>query len=183
MTLVERIEQKSFLGTEFATWLWFQSETERGTINLGKAEKNPQLEFEKDLVLTSDFGEATASTLKGDMPTMAPEAVAALVAGKKVKRAKIRITHDNATFLFTLNAENFDWGSLKVEVPPSLPFEEAVPIRLKALDQFHALFQTLFSHFLDIRLDASRWKKVEKSMRDWVGRKATAEEDEPGEES
>ena len=35
MALLERIEQKSFLGTEFATWLWYTTEASNGKIDIG----------------------------------------------------------------------------------------------------------------------------------------------------
>ena len=177
MTLVEQIQQKSFLGAEFATWLWYQSESRRGNIDMGKG-KPLQVDFESDLVLTSDYGDATASTLRGDAPTLSPEAAAALVAGKKVKRAKIRVTQENMVWVLALNALNFDWGSLKIEVPPSLPFEEAVPLRLKALEEFHQTFELLFSRFLDLRLDPDIWEQEEQAIRQWVGSKAAAENTE-----
>jgi recombination associated protein RdgC len=174
MALVERIQQKSFLGAEFGTWLWFRSETNKGAVDLGSG-KTCQVEFETDLVLTSDYGEATASALSGDAPTLSPEAAAALAAGKKVKRAKIRVTLDNLTWPLTLNAQNFDWGGLRIDVPPSLPFEEALPLRLKSLEEFHRVFDLLYSQFLDLRLDPDRWKAEEKRMRQWVADKAAAE--------
>jgi recombination associated protein RdgC len=181
MALVERIQQKSFLGTEFATWLWYRSESNRGTLEVGDG-KTCQMDFEKDLVLTSDYGEATASALKGDAPTLAPEAAAALAQGKKVRRARIRVTLDNVNWSMALNAENFDWGGLKVEIPPSLPFEEALPLRLKALEEFHQLFETLFGRFLDLRLNPDLWEPEERAMRAWVLGKLEAEKDQEAEE-
>ena len=73
MALVEMIQQKSFLGTEFTTWLWYRSETEEGKVELGDS-RTCEVLFERDLVLTSDYGEAVASSLKGEAPTRSPEA-------------------------------------------------------------------------------------------------------------
>ena len=152
MALVEMVQQKSFLGTEFATGLWYRSETNQGKIDLGKA-GGCEVLFEKDLVLTSDYGDATASTFKGEAPTLSPEAATALAAGKKVKRARMILTYKDVEWPLTLNAETFDWGGLKIDVPPSLPFEESAPLRLQALDEFHRFFGLLYSAFLDLRLD------------------------------
>jgi len=103
MALVERIQQKSFLGTEFVTWLWFRSETAGGIVDLGD-DDSCEVDFEKDIVLTSEWGEATASALRGEAPAMSPEAAAALLAGKKVKRARLRITHRDTPWHLALNA-------------------------------------------------------------------------------
>jgi recombination associated protein RdgC len=171
--LIDSIEQKSFLGAEFATWLWFRSETGGGTVDLGEG-KSCFIDFEKDLVLTSDAGEALASALRGEAPSLAPEATAALLAGKKVQRAKIRITLDGAPWEMTLDAERFDWRGLKIDTPPTLPFDEAVALRLAALEEFHGLFDRLFSRFLNARLDSDAWEAEADGMRRWIlGRSQT----------
>lgn len=167
MALIDMIQQKAFLGAEFATWLWFRSEGDDGAVEIDKG-KSCGVVFEKNLVLESEAGHAVASTLKGETPAQAPEAAAALMAGKKVKRAKIALTVENTTWELTLNAETFDWTGLKIDTPPSLPFDEAVPIRLNALEEFQRIFSQLFSRFLDVRLDRDAWKKELGRIHQWV---------------
>lgn len=167
------IQQKTFLGTEFVTWLWHRSELENPAIDLGG--EMCEIMFEKDLVLASEAGQAVASTLKGESPSLAPEAVAALMAGKKVKRAKLTLTMEHTVWTVSLNAETLDWGGLKIEVPPSLPFDEAVPIRLNALEEFQRIFTMLYSHYLDLRLDEEAWEKEEEAIREWVSAKEKPE--------
>ncbi|NQU43695.1 hypothetical protein HQ520_10440 [bacterium] len=176
MAVLEMIQQKAFLGTEFVTWLWYRSEQEDNTLTVNGS--LCEMHFEKDLVLTGEAGEALASTFKGDAPSLAPEAAAALLAGKKVRRARVTLAQDNVAWELTLNGETFDWGSLKIDTPPSLPFEESVPIRLNALQDFHNLFAALFEIFLDLRLDPTKWKPELKAMRKWVGKKAQGEREE-----
>ena len=121
MSLVENIQQKSFLGAEFATWLWYRSETADGRIDLPGG-RSCEVAFERDIVLTSEGGEAVASALKGETPAFSPEAATALHSGKKIKRARLRIVVEDTTWELTLNAENFDWSGLKIDTPaePSL---------------------------------------------------------------
>ena len=128
-----------------------------------------EVAFEKDLLLSGGFRRIPSPARSKAMPpSMAPEAAAALAAGKKVKRAKIRITLDDTPWILTLNGENFDWGSLRIEMPPSLPFVEAVPLRLKALEEFQQVFSKLFDHFLSVRLMEDKWPKELKKMKAWV---------------
>ncbi|MFW6286493.1 MAG: hypothetical protein ACOC29_00995 [Candidatus Sumerlaeota bacterium] len=174
--VVDQIQQKTFLGTEFATWLWYCSEKKDPTIELPDGE-TCEIVFEKDLILASEAGQAVASALKGESPSLAPEAVAALMAGKKVKRAKINLISDNMNWTFTINGETFDWGSLKMEVPPSLPFDELVPVRLNALEEFHRLFALLFEKFLSIRLDGGDWSDLVGEMRQWIASKGEEPEE------
>ena len=176
MAVLERIQEKKFLGMEFVTWLWYRSEQGNGSLPTPDGGLC-HLEFEKDLVLSGEAGEATASTLKGETPTMAPEAGTSLAAGKKVKRAKLTVTSGDLNYELTMNAETFDFGSLKVEVPPSLPFAESIPLRLGALDQFEALFSSLFRQFADMRLDEGEWRKEAGQIRDWVEAKIRGRDD------
>jgi hypothetical protein len=175
MSLVEMIQQKSFLGSEFATYLWYRSEGRERAMDLGDGRKC-EVVFEKDLVLTSEWGETLAGTFRGDAPTLSPEAAAALAAGKKVKRARMTFAVGEATYGLVLNAESFDWSGLKLEAPPSISFDEAVPLRLAALDQFHDVFERLYGAFLDLRLDTERWAKELKAIRKWVREKNEGEE-------
>jgi hypothetical protein len=177
MALLDMMEEKSFLGPEFATWLWYRSEQKEGAISLPDG-KSCEVGFEKDLVLASPAGEALNSALRGDAPSLAPEAAAALAAGKKVKRARIRLTAKEVTYELVLNAETLDWTGLKIETPPSLPFEEAVPLRLTALDEFAELFEALFAAFLDLRLDPDRWAGEVKRVRKWIAAKVERTEED-----
>jgi hypothetical protein len=177
MALIDLIDQKAFLGTEFVTWLWFRSEQENPEHDI-EGIGDCEVFFEKDLVLASEAGQATASTLRGETPSLAPEAVAALLAGKKVKRARVILTAENTTWQLTLNAETFDWGGLKIDTPPSLPFEEAVPIRMNALEVFQRIFDGLYSAFLDTRLDEKTWATELEAIHAWVlARESPAEEE------
>ncbi len=173
MALIDAIEQKSFLGPEFLTWLWYRAETSSdASIDLGDG-RTCFVEFDRDLILTSEAGEATASTLRGDAPSLAPEAAAALCAGKKVKRARLRLGVGEATYELALDAEGFDWRGLKIDVPTSLPLHEALPLRLNALEEFHTVFTALFDNYLDLRLDTDVWKAEEKAMRAWARDKSS----------
>ncbi|MFP4379731.1 MAG: hypothetical protein ACLFUS_04430 [Candidatus Sumerlaeia bacterium] len=167
MALLEMINEKAFLGMEFATWLWYLSEGETRGIEIPK-HGFCEIALEKDLLLSSEVGESQNSTFKGDAPTLAPEAATALLAGKKVKRAKIILELDGIKYELSLNAESFDWSGLKIDTPPSLPFEEAVPIRLNALEEFHKIFAALYNMFLDLRLDPEAWEAEEGKIREWV---------------
>jgi hypothetical protein len=171
------IGEKSFLGMEFVTWLWRKSEAGDGVVELPK--RGPvEVAFEKDLLLTSEAGESQNSAFKGDTPTLAPEAATALMAGKKVKRARIRLIVEGVNYELSLNGESFDWSGLKIDTPPSLPFNEAVPLRLAALEEFQNLFSALFDHFLELRLDEDAWETELETMRKWVKGKTRGPEEE-----
>ena len=72
MPLLEMIQDKAFLGTEFATYLWYRSETaEDGTLALADG-KTCEIGFEKDLLLSGPpAGEAQNSAMRGETPSLA----------------------------------------------------------------------------------------------------------------
>lgn len=179
MALLEMIEQKAFLGQEFATWLWFHSEQEEGGITLPD-KREVEVDVLKDITLASEAGEALASALKGDAPSLAPEAATALQTGKIVKKMRIRLACGHDEWEFVLQADTLDWSGLKIDVPPSLPFYEAVPLRLRALESFHQLFDDLYQYFLDLRLAPAKWKKEKQAMSKWVAEKMRGPEEEEG---
>jgi len=176
MAMLDMIQHKAFLGLEFGTWLWFRSEQNEGSLDLGKG-RGCSIAFEKNLVLSCEAGYATDSTLRGDAPAESPEAAAALLQNKKIKRARVSMTVDDLHYEFSLNAENFDWSSLKLDVPGKMELDEALPIRLEALERFQQVFGELFTLFLNIRLDETAWKKEIVAMRSWVTDKGSKEEE------
>lgn len=157
MGVLELIQQKEFLGTEFLTWLWARSQMEQGPIELGD-EDPVEVEFEKTMTFEAHYGEATVQSLKGEAPGAAAEARAAVLEGKTVKRAKIKLVQSEMEWTFTLRGDTFDFGAISIPAPKGLPFEEGVGLRLEAVDRLFALMDRLFESFLKLRLDEEQWK-------------------------
>ena len=170
MGLLELIEQKAFLGTEFLTWLWRQSELRDGRIDLGD---EPPLEvaLEDTLTLEAPYGEATVQVLRGEAPGRSPEARAALIEGKKAQRAKLRLSQGEMQWTLTLRADTFDFSGIRIPAPKGLPFEEGVSLRLQAAEALLALMDKLFAAFLAVRLDPQAWPRELKSIRGWIAPK------------
>src|SRR5688572_20031545 len=104
MGVLELIQQKAFLGKEFLTWLWFRSERD-GQVEPAKA-KPVTVEILGPILLDAQYGDARASLLKGDSPATAPEARAALLEGKKLKKAKMKWTREDVEWIFTIDGES-----------------------------------------------------------------------------
>ena len=156
MGVLELIQQKAFLGTEFLTWLWARSQMEQGAIDLGD-EDAVEVEFEKTITFEAHYGEATVQSLKGEAPGAAAEARAAVLEGKTVKRAKIKLIQGEMEWTFSLRGDTFDFGSIAIPAPKGLPFEEGTGLRLDAVARLFSLMDRLFDTFLQIRLDDEAW--------------------------
>lgn len=167
MGLLELIEQKSFLGTEFLTWLWARSEMEQAPIELDGGDP-VEAEFGKTMTFEAHYGEATVQSLKGEAPGAAAEARAAVREGKTVKRAKIKLVQGEMEWTFTLRGDTFDFGSIAIPAPKGLPFEEGVGLRMDAVERLFALVDQLFEAFLALRLDDEKWGAELKRIREFV---------------
>ncbi|MCX7013212.1 MAG: hypothetical protein NTW86_11755 [Candidatus Sumerlaeota bacterium] len=168
MGLLERIEQKAFLGAEFLTWLWLRTECDQAPIEL-EGEDSVDVAFENTMALEAEYGEATAQTLRGAAPGASAEARAALLEGKIVKRAKLHLTQGEMEWAFTLRGETFDFSAIRVPAPKGLPFDENVSLRMEAVERLFALVDKLYAAFLAIRLDADSWGAELARLRKWAG--------------
>jgi hypothetical protein len=170
MGVLELIQQKAFVGKEFLTWLWFRAERD-GQIELPKETKPVTVEILGPILLDAQYGDARLSTLKGDSPATAPEARTALLEGKKLKKTKLKLVHDDNEFVFTLDGENFNLSGLAVPNPGKLPFEDYMTLRVQVALDFDALLGQLLETFLALRLDAGAWAPELIQIQQWVREK------------
>lgn len=166
MGVLELIQQKSFMGKEFLTWLWFRAERD-GKVEPYKA-KPVTVEVLGPILLDAAYGDARASTLKGDSPATAPEARTALLEGKKLKKAKFKWTREEAEWIFTIDGETFNISGLNVPNPGKLPFEDMMTLRLEMVREFDGVLQELLEMFLTLRLDTREWQEEIGSIHEWV---------------
>ncbi|HOE97379.1 MAG TPA: hypothetical protein PK847_12430 [Candidatus Sumerlaeota bacterium] len=168
MGVLELIQQKAFLGKEFLTWLWFKSETGGGVNLKGGA---IQAEILGPIVLDAQYGDARATGLKGESPATSPEARTALVEGKKLKKAKIRLKREDVEWVATLDGENFNLAGLAIPNPGRMPFEDMMALRTEMMLEFEHVIEGLMQAFLELRLDAKEWAKELARIQTWVREK------------
>jgi len=166
MARAELIGQKAFLGREFLTWLWYRSE-EDPRIELTSG-KSCEVEFGEQLMLEAGYGDARSSLLRGESPAASPEAAAALIQGKKVRRARVKLNHDGTEFAATLDGDSLAISSLKMPAAGKLPFDEVIQLRLEYASEFDAVVESLFLYFLEIRLNEEQWKAELKTIHKWA---------------
>ena len=167
MGALEKIAATEFIGEEFATWLYWRSETNSGKMKLDGVEEF-ELWFEAPVELVCDFGEATTVALKGGTPLESPEARQALRENKLISKAALRLLWRNQTFTFGFRAQSFAVAGLKVPVPPNAAPADYLHLRLEILQEFEAFFQKVFEAFLKLRLTDKAWTQERKRMADWV---------------
>jgi hypothetical protein len=170
MGMLELIQQKSFLGKEFLTWLWFRGERDNEA-PAGKGQAPVTVEMLGPITLDAQFGDARASALKGESPATSPEAQTALMQGKKLKKAKLKLTREDGEWTATLDGDTFAISGLAIPNQGKLPFEELVSLRTSMVLEFESILGLLFEQFMELRLDEKLWARELKEIQSWVENK------------
>jgi len=157
------------VGQDFLTWLWYASEA--GALeDIVPAESG----FIIEGPLTFEFEGAGAfeTTLRKGSPMVASEAKAALMAGKKLRRACLTMAQGETMWTSTVDADSFVFRGLKLPkgeaVDPIGKFEE----RMLSLRHLREAFLSLFDHFLTLRTHEARWEKTLADVYRWVEQRA-----------
>lgn len=169
MGVLELIQQKSFLGREFLTWLWFRSERDKEIEVHGG--KPVTVEILGPILLDAQYGDARASTLKGDSPATSPEAQTALIEGKKLRRTRLKLERDGVEWVLTIDGETFNFTGLAIPNPGRMPFEDSLTMRAEMMFEFERTLSALYEEFLHLRLDPKKWSKEIHAIHEWVREK------------
>lgn len=155
------------LGMDFLTWLWFAWEKEGGVYHLPDG-REFGIMLEGPLTFFREGQGAHEAVLRKGSPLNSREAGTALFCGKKLKRTKVVIAHNDEVFSATMDAD-FAFRSLKVpkgeQAEPAGKFEE----RMLFVETFCTAWFTLYDRFLDLRTDPQQWPKTLDAMRRWIG--------------
>ncbi|MBW2623877.1 MAG: hypothetical protein JRD68_13300 [Deltaproteobacteria bacterium] len=169
MDLVDIIKEKRFLGQEFLTWLWVHCERNSGLINV-KEIGGAEIWFEEQMVL--DAGEESI-TCKGGALSFA-EARTAVRRGKKISKARLRVTLNGQEYRLTINAETLEITGLRLPRTLDMAEEEDDGLagrfldRVALINEITELVNGLFAHYLEIRL-TERWPERElPEIRRWL---------------
>ena len=166
--------EQSPLGRDFLTWLWFLREETGG--NLPKS-AHGEFAFELDgpLVFAGDGPDAQELVIRKGAPTSSAEAQAALLAGKKLKRAKLTIARARTeVWSVTVDADKFIFRGLRLPDGEALEEHAAFAERIISLHLFQALFYALFERYLGEVRERRKAEALEHKLQDWVrGRNVT----------
>jgi recombination associated protein RdgC len=189
---------RSFLGRDFLTWLWFRCEVEGGEFDISGT--STAVMVEDALALVSAAEDGSVMTLRKGTPTTTPQAASALAAGMALKKARLFVARGPREWQFTLDGETLDMGGLKTPEIDDKPVESSgggeesdpadpesdKPARKKkagaedlddlaekllSAEEAREVVEGLYKGFLDVRLGKD-WERIElPRMCDWVGTK------------
>ena len=162
----------SVLGEEFLTWLWFQSDVAPGAF-VDKEGQPFSVFMEQRIVVQGGEGDTRETASVAGTLSPLTEARFGLGKGKKVTRATIRMEKDELAFHFTLKAEDFTLGSMKlpkVEKPAEDEDPDAMLLeRFYLMEVCLGLLESLYVTFLRLRLSAD-WSETVQEITAWIGR-------------
>jgi hypothetical protein len=166
-------------GQDFLTWVWFLAEARGGMVKLADL-GDWAVMVEGPLLFVHEGGGAHEAVLRKGEPLVSAEAKAALLAGKKLRAAKLTLAHGNASWSCTFDASAFTFRSLRLPEPGEgvadgkerLDAVSRFQSRMLHLDLFQNAFLALYDRFVDERRDDAAWKQSQQDIHAWVkGRK------------
>jgi len=157
-------------GMDFLTWLWFRWERDGGMVQAGDAAFAYMMEGPVTFFREGE-GAHEVKLSKG-VPLGCDESVAALAAGKKIKRVKFVMVADGETYGVTVD-DGFAFRGLKL--PKSDETREdfmsarwLFAERMRKLNRFVDAWLRLFDEFVVLRVSGAGWDAEVDAMRDWV---------------
>lgn len=167
MDLIDLINSRAFLGSEFLMWLWFKAECYDGLFDLPEHDR-VEVAFDDQLTLEAYLAETERNMFRGGAPAYSPEAKTALREGKRVKDAKLRVVKEGREWTFKIKAESLGLTSVKIPSLLSKEEEEQFYERMYLIEELEEIIDVLYKEFLGIRLSKA-WNSVMlPAIREWV---------------
>jgi hypothetical protein len=162
---------RSFLGKEFLTWLWYKSETQNHKLTIGKY-GTFNLYIDDKIVLSSTSGSVRENSLKGGTPAYAHEAGSALGAGKLVHEAKFILQDSERQWSFTILGEDLSLRTVRLPTISEADSHAHISQRIAYSRQLTELIDYLFKTFMDLRISENFVVELT-HIRDWIENKVT----------
>lgn len=153
-------------GREFLMWLWFMSESGGSGIPLSEGGSISVL-VEGPLLF--DQEEQGETAIRKGEPMLSAETRAALLSGKKLRRAKITLARGGEDcWTCTFDADSFTFRSLKLPKTEAIDAAGRFQERMEMIDTFRQAFLDLYGIFVKLRDDAACCKTLATEMKDWM---------------
>ncbi len=157
----------SFLGREFLTWLWFQTDAKAGSFALGGDPVTAMMT--QSLRLDCDFKLTGSTSIRADGTASAPEARAGLAIGKQPTRAGLLLSCKTGDYFLVLDGPRFNLSSLRIPEPAEHDAQGRLEERFNHICDVAGIMDMLFGLFLGRRA-ASDWDAERSAMTIWAAR-------------
>ncbi|MCE9612765.1 MAG: recombination-associated protein RdgC [Lentisphaerae bacterium] len=159
-------EAPAAIGLDFLTWLWFFSERRGGQFQTATGDM--ALALEGPLMFVMEGGGAHEARLRRGEPLLSAEAKAALMSGKKLRKARLIMAHDSQQWSAEFDGEDFSFRGVKL---PKGEILDAISLFQERMLQIQTLaggLLSLYDQFLEERIHPERWAATLREIRVWV---------------
>jgi hypothetical protein len=179
MDFLDILREKAFLGREFLTWLWFKSEQTGGPIELPGGKVIEVVFHDRMTLDLTDVDTPQTVSIKGEFSELR-EGLAAIREGKKIEETRVSFKTEENEYSVLIKGSWFSFGSLKT--PRTAPLEEggeedlegAFLEKMSLIEEGIGLIDSLFEHFIALRISEA-WEKIElPKLRKWASVDAEA---------
>lgn len=154
-----------FVGSEFFIWLWHLAEVGDGRFALG--DEDWEIGFDDNITLEGQLAESEQSKLKGAQPAYSPEAHQALQLGKRVSKARLRLSRGEQSWFFTADSRTLAVSAVKVPAALSGQDEGAFAERMMLLEELDRAWHGVYGLFLRDRV-AESWPDTLATIKAWI---------------
>ena len=170
MQVLEKVKETEALGREFLAWLWFKTETDGGTFDLGEAGR-AELWFDGRMTLQAEHDHGTETiTCTGDQPQM-KEARFALSEKKEITQAMVKLGIGDNLWSFVLDSTWMNFKSFKTpkvmqdkeEDPEGIFYE-----KIFLIEQAITAVENIFYFFIKLRISPEWEKKERPALVKWI---------------
>ncbi len=166
MDLITRINRTRFLGREFLTWLWHESELKEGRIS--EEGDGVEVWFDGRLVLEASGDIKEQSVIKSESPTETGEAREALRSGKLPVDARLRVISGQKQWTTNIKAQELQLHGTKLPALLTEGDEEGLYERFYLMEELENIIEHLYAQFIAMRLDDDAWRDKVTELRAWV---------------
>lgn len=168
ISFAENKEDEPCIGRDFLTWLWFFGETEGKIEDEQFGSFDVMIEGPLTFAYASDSQGAGETVLKkGDFPQRSAEAKAALLSGKKLKKAKVSITRNQEVWSGNFDADKFAFGSLALPDGEAQDDEGRFEERMQSMVVLTKALAGYFNTFVE-KISSPDFVEYQKKIQQWV---------------
>jgi hypothetical protein len=155
------------ISCDFLTWLWFTTEKEMGSIDLGAPHGRVDFWVDERLAFRNQADDKPIAVMTGENPSTSLEARAALAGGKVLRDLRIGLRVEEREYTVTLRGPLLDFASAKVP-PDEAGGDEAIYDRMYFYEELHGLVRGLFTTFSNQRTSPEWGGSILPAMRSWI---------------
>jgi hypothetical protein len=166
MDIINRINSTRYLGREFLTWLWFRSSRQSGIFEM--TDGPLEVWFDAKLTLEAGGDIKESNVVKAENPTETSEAHAALLTGKLVSDARLRLVSGQKQWTVSIKGDTMALSGIKIPALLSREDDDQLYERFMLIEEVEDTIAGLYQQFMGLRLDDDAWRPEVQAIRAWV---------------